>query len=42
MAATEVMKAVLRIERNWDSHGVDMIRRVYWTCNVIESYGTLN
>lgn len=39
MAATEVLKAVLRIERNWDSHSVDMIRRVYWTCNVVESYG---
>ncbi|KKY25657.1 putative transcription factor [Diplodia seriata] len=34
----ESLKSVLRIERAWDSHGIDMIRRVYWTCNVIESW----
>ncbi|OMP84332.1 hypothetical protein BK809_0000339 [Diplodia seriata] len=29
---------LMAIERAWDSHGIDMIRRVYWTCNVIESW----
>ncbi|EKG15143.1 Transcription factor fungi [Macrophomina phaseolina MS6] len=38
ITASDALRAILRLESEWDAHGVDMIRRTFWTCSIIESW----
>ncbi|KAF2137133.1 uncharacterized protein K452DRAFT_278936 [Aplosporella prunicola CBS 121167] len=42
VTASEAIKAILRLPIDWDSKEGDVIRRVYWSCNIIEAWYNLD